>query len=149
MSIISQRTSWSHQSSISNWRTSLQRLCLTRANSLRIVQLGFAKCVRNLGVKRVLISLQKRKMSQFPKCAVLQVSLGRASTSAPNWSTKTCVVHKVPHFGTPKADLWALGCIIYKLFMGHTPFQAEIEYHVFQKITNSEAEFHNDAPSQA
>jgi 3-phosphoinositide dependent protein kinase-1 len=31
----------------------------------------------------------------------------------------------------PEADLWALGCIIYKLFTGKTPFSDQNEYLVF------------------
>jgi len=34
----------------------------------------------------------------------------------------------------PQADLWALGCIIYKMFTGVTPFSDTTEYLVFQKV---------------
>eukprot|EP01029_Cantina_marsupialis_P007505 TRINITY_DN183813_c0_g1_i2.p1 TRINITY_DN183813_c0_g1~~TRINITY_DN183813_c0_g1_i2.p1 ORF type:complete len:317 (+),score=66.89 TRINITY_DN183813_c0_g1_i2:83-1033(+) len=34
------------------------------------------------------------------------------------------------------SDLWALGCIIYQVFSGHVPFQAETEYLMYQTITN-------------
>jgi 3-phosphoinositide dependent protein kinase-1 len=35
---------------------------------------------------------------------------------------------------TAPADLWALGCIIYKLFTQVTPFDEKTEYLIFQKI---------------
>jgi serine/threonine protein kinase len=47
------------------------------------------------------------------------------------------------------ADLWALGCIIIKLFTGHTPFEDELEYNVFQKITTADPLFPKEAPKQA
>lgn len=34
----------------------------------------------------------------------------------------------------PEADLWALGCIVFKMFTGKTPFTDNTEYLVFQKI---------------
>lgn len=34
----------------------------------------------------------------------------------------------------PQADIWALGCIIYKMFTGVTPFTDSTEYLVFQKV---------------
>lgn len=35
----------------------------------------------------------------------------------------------------PQSDLWALGCFVYELFTGHTPFKDEVEYLMFQKIS--------------
>jgi len=32
------------------------------------------------------------------------------------------------------ADLWALGCIIYKLFTGETPFTDQSQYLIFEKV---------------
>jgi 3-phosphoinositide dependent protein kinase-1 len=32
------------------------------------------------------------------------------------------------------ADLWALGCILFKMFLGKTPFWDQTEYLVFQNI---------------
>ena len=31
-------------------------------------------------------------------------------------------------------DLWALGCIIYQMLVGQTPFHDDTPDHVFQKI---------------
>ena len=36
-----------------------------------------------------------------------------------------------------KSDLWALGCIIYQMRAGVTPFHANVDYEVFQKITSA------------
>lgn len=33
-----------------------------------------------------------------------------------------------------QADLWALGCILYKMFTGVTPFNDTTEYLIFQKV---------------
>ena len=34
----------------------------------------------------------------------------------------------------PASDLWALGCIIYKMYFGEVPFKAESETLTFDKI---------------
>lgn len=39
------------------------------------------------------------------------------------------------------ADLWSLGCIIYKLISGRTPFEADNEYLVSEKIKKVELSF--------
>jgi serine/threonine protein kinase len=33
-------------------------------------------------------------------------------------------------------DLWSLGCIVYQIFMGHSPFHDKTEYLIFQNILN-------------
>ncbi len=39
------------------------------------------------------------------------------------------------------ADLWSLGCIIYKLICGKTPFEADNDYLVNEKIKNVDLTF--------
>ena len=34
------------------------------------------------------------------------------------------------------SDLWALGCILYQMRTGSTPFQADSDFQVFSKITS-------------
>lgn len=41
----------------------------------------------------------------------------------------------------PASDLWALGILTYKLFVGHVPFNADDEIELFNKICNQEIEF--------
>ena len=36
----------------------------------------------------------------------------------------------------PKSDIWALGCILFQLTFGRTPFRSKSEYWTFKKITN-------------
>jgi 3-phosphoinositide dependent protein kinase-1 len=43
-----------------------------------------------------------------------------------------------------ESDLWALGCIIYQMFTGTTPFKDKTEYLVFKKILEREITFPND-----
>ncbi|CAD8127403.1 unnamed protein product [Paramecium sonneborni] len=46
----------------------------------------------------------------------------------------------------PQADLWALGCIIYKMFTGTTPFCDQTEYLVFQKVRSCQYSKNNKIP---
>ena len=41
------------------------------------------------------------------------------------------------NIAVPASDLWALGCIIYQMRAGVTPFHANVDYEVFQKITSA------------
>ncbi|KAM3138855.1 hypothetical protein pb186bvf_009058 [Paramecium bursaria] len=43
----------------------------------------------------------------------------------------------------PQADLWALGCIIYEMITGKSPFYDEVEYLMFQKISDKEPNYEN------
>lgn len=44
----------------------------------------------------------------------------------------------------PASDLWALGCIIYRMHVGDTPFKAGNENAVFTKILNRDCSFPED-----
>eukprot|EP00794_Sanderia_malayensis_P009319 gene9319-10302_t len=44
------------------------------------------------------------------------------------------------------SDLWALGCIIYQLRSGRSPFRASNEYQTFQKIVKLEYDFPDGFP---
>jgi len=46
----------------------------------------------------------------------------------------------------PEADLWALGCIIYQMFTGHSPFKEKTEYLIFKKILEQKVNFPNNVP---
>ena len=41
----------------------------------------------------------------------------------------------------PASDLWALGCIIYQLHLGVTPFTGSVDYEVFEKIQKRKISF--------
>lgn len=43
----------------------------------------------------------------------------------------------------PAVDLWALGCIIYQLYYGKSPFYAENEYLIFDKVL----QYNSDSPN--
>ena len=38
-------------------------------------------------------------------------------------------------------DMWALGCMIYQMRVGLTPFHGQFEHEVFQKITEGKPNF--------
>lgn len=45
----------------------------------------------------------------------------------------------------PASDLWALGCIIYRMHVGKVPFDARSETATFDMILNRELEFPADS----
>ena len=40
------------------------------------------------------------------------------------------------------SDLWAIGCVLYQMITGMSPFQSQSEYLIFQKIQKLEYSFH-------
>lgn len=49
----------------------------------------------------------------------------------------------------PEADLWALGCIIYQMYTGHSPFKDKTEYLVFRKILEGNMSIPKELPLEA
>jgi 3-phosphoinositide dependent protein kinase-1 len=47
---------------------------------------------------------------------------------------------KEPDFGI---DIWALGCIIYQLLEGRTPFKGKTNLFTFDNIVNKQVTFHS------
>ncbi|CEP12771.1 hypothetical protein [Parasitella parasitica] len=48
-----------------------------------------------------------------------------------------------------EADLWALGCVIYQMLSGKSPFKAATDYLIFQKIKNLEYTMPDEFPPAA
>ena len=48
-----------------------------------------------------------------------------------------------------ETDLWALGCIIYQMFTGTSPFKDKTEYLVFRKILDRKITFPESFPEVA
>ena len=46
-------------------------------------------------------------------------------------------------------DLWALGCLVYQMFVGRPPFRAASEYLTFERITALDFEFPEGFPPDA
>lgn len=48
----------------------------------------------------------------------------------------------------PASDLWALGCVIYQMIVGLTPFHGNVDYEVFQKISERKIRFPRENPPE-
>ncbi|KAG2222376.1 hypothetical protein INT45_006898 [Circinella minor] len=48
-----------------------------------------------------------------------------------------------------EADLWALGCVIYQMHAGRSPFKAATDYLIFQRIKNRDLNFPEGFPDVA
>ena len=47
------------------------------------------------------------------------------------------------------ADLWALGCLLYRMLVGSTPFTAASEYLIFERITSHDLQIPDNIPASA
>ena len=47
------------------------------------------------------------------------------------------------------ADLWALGCLLYRMLVGSTPFAAASEYLIFERITSHDLQIPDTIPASA
>ena len=45
-------------------------------------------------------------------------------------------------------DLWALGCMIYEMRVGRTPFHANLDFEVYDKINNRHLVIPNDLDAE-
>ena len=46
----------------------------------------------------------------------------------------------------PETDLWALGCILYEMFIGISPFKEKTEYLIFRKIQDRNINYPSTIP---
>jgi len=49
----------------------------------------------------------------------------------------------------PGMDLWALGCMIYEMRVGQTPFHGTVDFEVFAKINERNLTFPNELDPEA
>ena len=48
------------------------------------------------------------------------------------------------NISTPSSDLWALGCILFRMFYGKVPFNGTNDYQTFQLILERKLDFPED-----
>lgn len=48
-----------------------------------------------------------------------------------------------------EADYWALGCIIYQMLIGQTPFDGEVEFQTYEKILKADFTFPDEIDKNA
>ena len=49
----------------------------------------------------------------------------------------------------PASDIWALGCLIFKLFTGVSPFNDKTDFLMFEKIKKLDYKFNDLIPKDA
>lgn len=83
------------------------------------------------------------------------VSFGASAQGQPNWAGTALylppeVVRTTARIRNAFAlDLWALGCIVYQMLVGKTPFEAPTEPLAFQQILSGDYAFPEDFPHVA
>ena len=58
------------------------------------------------------------------------------------------IVTRDAHYVNEKVDVWALGCIVYELICGVTPFVANSDSRIFRNIIESNVRFYGQVYSQ-
>lgn len=48
------------------------------------------------------------------------------------------------NISSPAMDLWALGCMVYEMRVGQTPFHGTVDFEVFKKINERQLTIPND-----
>ena len=91
-------------------------------------------CHRDLKLENILVSDKQRvKIIDFgfsirtPEDVMLKICCGTSSYMAPE------IVRKTDYSGF-KADIWALGVVLYVLLTGRFPFKAKTEKELFTRI---------------
>lgn len=90
--------------------------------------------ITDFGSAKIMSSITKNTDDDIDKEAKRRNSfVGTAQYVSPELLTSTYVCYA--------SDLWALGCVVYQMITGKTPFSAGSEYLIFQKIMKLEYEF--------
>lgn len=101
-----------------------ENVMLTESGQTKLIDFGSAKDTQHPEVEVPGNSMRNKKFENF--------------VGTPHFMAPECINNKE---STVKSDIWSLGCMLYFMVAGYSPFQGASDYLIFTKVLNLDYSF--------